>query len=259
MRIFISWSGPESHALARILHDWIPMVLPYAKPWMSSENIDKGKRWVPEIADNLQNSSYCIVCVTPDVAQRPWVNFEAGAVSKIVNESHVSPLLLGVSIDELGDVPLGMFHCTVFEKEDVAKLLGSINAASDSSVPSSVLRKALDYTWQKVRRKVESVNLFPNRRAKVSRQDNTPSTADLTLSWLQKDIIALLARRLDSDAWLDEWEVSHEFDQPNVNVRHALNQLVRLHFLDEYVDDNEARSYRLTEMGVECVVSLNLG
>ena len=43
MRIFISWSGAASLELARILKEWLPTVLPYANPWLSSEDIRKGK------------------------------------------------------------------------------------------------------------------------------------------------------------------------------------------------------------------------
>ena len=78
MKIFLSWSGAESHALARVLHEWLPVVLPSVDPWMSSEDIAKGKRWADDIGKILEESSYCIVCVTPGVEQQPWVNFEAG-------------------------------------------------------------------------------------------------------------------------------------------------------------------------------------
>ena len=73
--------------------------------------------------ENLEETSYCIVCVTPGVAREPWVNFEAGAVSKIVEQSYVSPLLLGVSIEDLGGLPLSMFQCTKFNKDEIHELL----------------------------------------------------------------------------------------------------------------------------------------
>lgn len=37
MNILLSWHGSSSHALAEILRDWLPTVLPYARPWLSSE------------------------------------------------------------------------------------------------------------------------------------------------------------------------------------------------------------------------------
>ena len=77
-----------------IVHDWLPTVLPFVEPWMSSEDIRKGSRWAADISQQLEESKHCIVCVTPTVAHQPWVNFEAGAVSKMVSEAHVSPLAI---------------------------------------------------------------------------------------------------------------------------------------------------------------------
>ena len=111
LRVFLSWSGEASHAFASILHDWLPTVLHVVDPWMSSKDIAKGKRWDAEIGDNLEQARYCIVCVTPGVECEPWVNFEAGAVSKIVKDSYVSPLLVGVSVSDLGGLPLSLFQC----------------------------------------------------------------------------------------------------------------------------------------------------
>lgn len=159
MRVFLSWSGETSHTLATILHEWLPTVLQFVDPWMSSEDITKGARWDREIGETLEKTSYCIVCVTPGVQREPWVNFEAGAVAKIVSQSYVSALLLGVSAEELGGLPLSMFQFTRFNKADVLKLLRSINKAHRSSVPSKQLKTGLDYSWAALREKVEGIDL----------------------------------------------------------------------------------------------------
>lgn len=73
MKVFLSWSGEESRALAGILHERLPTVLQFVDPWMSSEDIAKGRRWGAEIGRTLEQTSYCIVCVTPRVQREPWV------------------------------------------------------------------------------------------------------------------------------------------------------------------------------------------
>ena len=41
MKVIISWSGLTSKAVASVLYEWLPAVIPPIKPWMSSEDIRK--------------------------------------------------------------------------------------------------------------------------------------------------------------------------------------------------------------------------
>lgn len=65
MDIFVSWAGRDSHAVALLLRQWLPEVLPFVRPWVSSEDIRKGTRWSDELWGRLQKTSYSIVCLTP--------------------------------------------------------------------------------------------------------------------------------------------------------------------------------------------------
>lgn len=51
--IFISWSGQRSRELATAIKKFVPYVIRQAKPWMSTDNIDKGSRWSDEINQAL--------------------------------------------------------------------------------------------------------------------------------------------------------------------------------------------------------------
>lgn len=64
MKVFISWSGDTSHRVAKIFRDWLPSVIQSVSPYVSSEDIDKGSRWSTDIADELDESTYGILCVT---------------------------------------------------------------------------------------------------------------------------------------------------------------------------------------------------
>ena len=258
MKVFISWSGPQSHALARIVYDWLPMVLPFVEPWLSSEDIGKGQRWATDIAQRLEESSCCIVCVTPGVARQPWVNFEAGAISKIIQSSQVSPLLFGVSGADLDNLPLAMFQWTTFQKDDVCKLLRSMNEASEYRIPHTELIKRLDYTWDQVSKKTENVEPSSLPSTEDTLQDNRGGTAGLALSLQESEILALIAREYDGSRWMSEFGVSLECDQSRARIRRHLNHLVRLRLLEEYVDDDGERSYQLTETGFDWVVDHSL-
>jgi Domain of unknown function (DUF4268)/TIR domain len=147
MKVFLSWSGDESRKVAEALYEWLPSVLPSVEPWISSEDISKGRRWARAIDEQLQETSFCVVCVVPGNAAAPWINFEAGAISKIVSDAHVVPLLFDVEPKELMGLPLGMFQAATFEKEDMYRVLRTINAATGIPLSSERLKKNLDLCW----------------------------------------------------------------------------------------------------------------
>ena len=114
MKVFISWSGERSRALAEVLRRWLPAVIQVVKPYYSPDDTVKGARWSTEIAKELESSRVGLICVTPENLDAPWLLFEAGALSKL-GKSRVCPILFGVDpIDIKG--PLVQFQAAKFEK-----------------------------------------------------------------------------------------------------------------------------------------------
>ena len=124
MKIFISWSGNKSKNVATYLKSWIEQIIQAADPWISVD-IDKGKKWNGEIINELAESRVGIICLTRDNLNSPWILFEAGALSK-ASDSYVCTFLLDISPTDLTG-PLSIFQATKFNKEDIFKLLISIN------------------------------------------------------------------------------------------------------------------------------------
>ena len=147
MKVFISWSGDISHQVANVLRDWLPSVIQSLKPYVSSEDIDKGRRWIVDISGELENSSFGILSVTKESKDAPWLIFEAGALSKSVERSRVVPFLFGVELSEIKEGPLSQFQATTFDKIDVQKLVRSLNTAGDAPLSDNLLNKAFDRWW----------------------------------------------------------------------------------------------------------------
>jgi hypothetical protein len=144
MKVFLSWSGELSHKVALTLRDWLPSVIQSIEPYVSSEDIDKGARWSTDIASELADSSYGILCVTKENIHAPWLTFEAGALSKTMDKSYVSPFLFDIKRSEVNG-PILQFQSTVFEKEDVRKLLLSLKKADiGEQLTTERLEKALE-------------------------------------------------------------------------------------------------------------------
>ena len=144
MKVFLSWSGTRSHKVALVFRDWLPSVIQEIAPYVSSEDIDKGARWSTDIAGELSDSTFGILCVTRDNINAPWLNFEAGALSKTMDKAFVSPFLFDIKRSEV-DGPILQFQSTIFEKEDLQKLVTTLNKACDKdSVTADRLNKAFE-------------------------------------------------------------------------------------------------------------------
>src|SRR5205809_1046878 len=94
--VFISWSGERSEGVAKALYDWLPMVLQTAKPWISKEDIETGSRGLEQLGKALEAMSVGVICLTPENVEKPWIHFEAGALSKTMGDkTRVCPYLFG--------------------------------------------------------------------------------------------------------------------------------------------------------------------
>lgn len=147
MKVFISWSGPTSKRVALVLKEWLSNVLQTLDPYVSSEDIDKGARWGSDIAAQLGETNFGILCLTPDNLNSTWINFEAGALSKAVDIARVSPFLHGVKKTDVKP-PLGLFQATDATKEDALLLVKSLNTAAGSPIADTArLHRAVDRWW----------------------------------------------------------------------------------------------------------------
>lgn len=79
MKVFISWSGDQSHAVAKAFYHFIGDCLQNVTPFLSSHNIDAGRNWPEVLRNELKTTGFGVLCLTPDNLTKPWLLFEAGA------------------------------------------------------------------------------------------------------------------------------------------------------------------------------------
>jgi hypothetical protein len=149
--VFISWSGERSLVMARGLYTWLPRIINAARPWMSQEDIAKGTHSNKEIMKAARAIKLGIVCLTAENLTAPWMLFEAGALSKAVEDDGLVCTLLSPGLEqESVEPPLSIFQWTKAEKVDLRRMLRDLNNALGAPVKEPDLDATFDAMWPKL-------------------------------------------------------------------------------------------------------------
>lgn len=149
MKVFVSWSGQRSKAVAELLSDWIKCVLQASQPWISTRDIDKGAIWFSEISDQLRETAAGIVCLTQENKNKPWILFETGALAKGLSTNRVCTFLIDLSPSDIED-PLAQFNHTSPERSSMWGLISSLNSCLESArLDERILKQVFDTYWPK--------------------------------------------------------------------------------------------------------------
>ncbi|MFB8172634.1 toll/interleukin-1 receptor domain-containing protein [Kitasatospora purpeofusca] len=158
MKVFLSWSGERSKRAAEILKTWLPDVLQALDPWVSSRDILKGSRGSRDIANELEGANFGIICVTTEGQKSQWINFEAGALSKQIDEAYVVPFLIDLKPSDLTG-PLAQFQATSSDnRDDTLKLVLDLNTAlGDAAIPPDRVRRTFERNWPDLDQELEEI------------------------------------------------------------------------------------------------------
>jgi hypothetical protein len=161
MKVFVSWSGKVSHEVALTFKEWLPLVIQSIDPYVSSEDIQKGARWSSEVEKALSESRFGIICLTEDNLLAPWIHFEAGALSKAIENSQINvcPFLFNIRQSSV-EGPLQQFQCVRHERNEIFKLVSAINASAKGEherVKLQILEQSFDAFWPKLEAKLKDV------------------------------------------------------------------------------------------------------
>jgi len=172
MRVFIGWSRQCSREVAQALRDWLKKVIQAIEPWMSDEDIEKGARWNDKIAHVLGDSHFGIICLTPENKDAPWINFEAGTISKVVNDSHLCPYLFRMRPQDISG-PLAQFQATPADREGTKRLLETINSHPklERALSPKDLDQSFDIWWPKLKEQFDSIIVPTRTEAPVRSSD----------------------------------------------------------------------------------------
>ncbi|MGD0832062.1 MAG: TIR domain-containing protein [Terracidiphilus sp.] len=178
MKVFLSWSGNRSRTITEVFKIWLPNVLQAVRPYFSPDDVTKGARWLTEISKELEESRFALLIITPENQEAPWLLFEAGALSKSFDRSKVCPLLFGGMDPADVKGPLVQFQGAKFGKEEMKKVLKSINAElGESALTPDTLENVFEKWWPEfeegVERKIkeETLKELDKSNGEVKRSD----------------------------------------------------------------------------------------
>jgi uncharacterized protein YcfL len=146
MKVFISWSGETSKKIGAFVNEWLPLVIQSSIPWFSPERIEDGEAWFSAIEEQLNETNFGVVCLTPDNFNSPWLNYEAGSLRKGLSKARVTILLFSLGTNDFKS-PLGSLNMTKLDKEGICKWVHTLNSYTDRPVSDKIIDKQFDLCW----------------------------------------------------------------------------------------------------------------
>ena len=95
MHAFISWSGRRELLIANAVKEWLAMILPEIRTFVSPD-LPKGATWFETLARELRNSGIGIMCLAPPRIAGEWQLVEAGAIWRAAKKGGLFPLCFRV-------------------------------------------------------------------------------------------------------------------------------------------------------------------
>ena len=147
MNLFISWSTDKSKKVGDIFCKYLPQIIQDIKPWFSPLSIEAGSMWDSAINKGLQ-TDFGLVILTHGNKEKPWIQFESGALYKGLDKTRVFTFLVDMEPKDLLDNPLTKFNHTSNNKESILKLLTTINEhLGDKKLSEAILGEVYERTY----------------------------------------------------------------------------------------------------------------
>ena len=170
MKIFISWSGSRSKAIASSLKQWLPDVFQGLDVWMSDHDIAAGERWGVELGTALRECKLGIICLTAESLQSRWLAFEAGALSTAIDGARVVPYRFQLRSADISP-PLSQFQDVAADEEGTFKLVRSVNDALGKPLADDEkLKRAFAHWWPDLEAQLAKVEHLEQSEVRTDRE-----------------------------------------------------------------------------------------
>lgn len=231
MQVFISWSGSRSKLVGEAIRSWLPKVIQSIKPWMSNEDIEAGSRWLTEISETLTNSKIGIICVTEENQHNPWLLFEAGALSKTLEQTCVCPILFEMNPGQLSG-PLTQFQSNKLTMDGILKVLHTLNNnLGDTKLEASELEEILDVWWPKLEGKLNDIPASDSHVQPRTTNDQLEELLDLSREQLRRENLRLESQKEREERSDKMMDIMHDFqdklNNTQLNSKNKMNDMFK--------------------------------
>jgi hypothetical protein len=173
MQIIISWSGKTSYQVALAMRDLFRAVVPIIDVWVSSDDIEHGSRWSPDLLGMFDQTDYAIICVDPTNHLSPWLQFEIGAMAKSIDMGRMIAFLFQIQPRDING-PLSQFNTITLDQQDIYKMIDAIHMnLPGSALTSWELKKGLDNAWPDFIDKLTALKISLAKETTTSQKETT--------------------------------------------------------------------------------------
>lgn len=183
MKVFVSWSGEISQKFAEFLKEWLEQCIQSVEVFFSAEDIEKGDNWQSKLSNELRDANYGIVCLTPENIDAPWIHFEAGALSKML-DSKVMVLAVNINFSDIKG-PLKVFQATKLTKDDIFKMLKSINNVQEKPLGEEKLKNSFEAFWPQLDDKIKEMKGELTKSVDDKKASTKPNVSNIVDEILQ--------------------------------------------------------------------------
>jgi hypothetical protein len=114
---------------------------------MSEESVPMGQQWWVVLQQELRDTAACIICLTRENLDAPWLHFEAGEAARALDSAYICPYLVGVSKADLTG-PLALFQASFADERDTLKLIQIINSTLGANmIKPELLHRTFEFMW----------------------------------------------------------------------------------------------------------------
>lgn len=128
--------------------------------FMSKHDLESGTRWSDALARQLEGCNFGVLCLTPENLDKPWLLYEAGALTKQLAGKACGLLLGGMSPAQVTG-PLAQFQNRQFTEPDIKQLVTDINQSLETPLEERQIDLIFGKWWPDLNRDYQAAITTP--------------------------------------------------------------------------------------------------